>query len=129
MKITLKNETQLTETLAKINGRSSTHTFTTGKQLISIAAMAEDALEQLDLPKSHRAGATAIFSSGSKMPRAYKYQLHVTQITLARTTSGWVATDFKLVHAWRGGDQNITILPVQEEIIFARLRSQYILAQ
>ena len=125
--ITLENENQLTATLAKFNGGSSSHTYTTGKQLLSIAALAEDALEQLDLPESHRAGATAIFSSGSKLPLAYKFQ-RVNRVTLARTGSGWTATEIKLVQVWRGGSQNITILPVQQEIIFARLRSQYTLA-
>jgi hypothetical protein len=127
--ITLKNEPKLTATLKEVNGRSTSHTFTTGKDLLHAAAMAEDALYRLNLPKSKRAGATAIIWSGSKMPGAYKYRINVNRVTLLRTSTGWTATEIKLAEVWDGGAQNITVLPIQEEIILAGIRSQYTVAR
>jgi len=126
--ITQKNEDKLTATLKLVNKRASSHTFTSGKELFRVAEMAEARLHGLNLPKSKRAGVTAIVVSGGKMPSAYKYQVKVNRVTLARTSTGWTATEIKLVDAWNGGCRTIMILPAHEDIILAGMRSQYIVA-
>jgi hypothetical protein len=128
IQINQKNEDKLTATLKEVNGRSNAHTFTTGKEILHAAAMAEDALCRLNIPKSKRAGVTVVVLSGSKMPSAYKYRINTSRVTLERTATGWTATEIKVVDVWAGGTQNITILPAHEDIILAGIRSQYTVA-
>jgi len=126
--LTQKNEGKITAALKKINGRKTGHIFPTGKELLAAAAMAEDALGALNLPRSKRAGASAIVTSGGRMPAAYKYRVSVNRVTMVRTSQTWTATKIEIDQVWDGGAQKITLLPMQEKVILAGIRSQYSVA-
>lgn len=79
--------------LTNINGRSTSHTYTSVLDLRLEAMDAEKQLEKLGVPKADRLGAVYATQSGSKLPSAYKYEATVTVVRLIRKRKGWYVLD------------------------------------
>jgi hypothetical protein len=93
IKINVENSPAIAAALKAVNGKATTHTFTTGGAVHAIADLAEANLDRLNLPKSHRVGAVFVQQSGEVLPARYNNRAITTNIRIERKSSGWVLTD------------------------------------
>jgi|SRR5699024_4121633 len=125
MKINITNTDKINATLAEVNGKSESHTFTDAYEIRSVAERAEKKLAIL-LKKSWK-GARVQAESGEALPNAYKYSRRTTMITLERCASGWFMTDCKASENYNDeGRHNLILTPEQDEEAVKRFRQQYI---
>jgi len=115
--------------LKAANGRATAHTFTSSADITDLARTAEAKLEALGVPKAMRAGAAMMATSGSKLPRAYKYTAHATIVRLIRRGAGWYlesagTTD---LHPGSTPAERLHLTPEQDAKAIAVLRKQYTL--
>jgi len=99
---TIKNTAAITAALAKINGKADAHTYTWSGSVTRLAREAEAELEAAKLPKKHRAGASYVSESGSKLPAAYKREAITTVVTLHRGSADWYLVDVRRAGLWPG---------------------------
>jgi len=120
MKIKLNNSAA---TLAAVNGQADAHTYTQ-RELLDVAARAEEKLEQLGLLKSERPGAVMRCVSGGTVPSAYKYSRKLTRVRLERTSSGWWLTACTLIDEYKGSEC-LHLTAAQDAAAVAHLRKGY----
>jgi hypothetical protein len=110
-------------TLAAVNGKAVEHTYTQ-RELLDVAARAEEKLEQLGLLMRERPGAYMRCVSGGSVPSAYKYSRKLTSARLTRTSGGWWLTDCKLIDHFEGYEC-LYLTSTQDDIAVAHLRKGY----
>ena len=127
MRVNINADDKITAMLAAVNGKASSHTYTTGSELRAVARDAEEKLAQLNIPKAMRSGAVVVAESGERLPNKYKYQATTTLIYLERGLSGWF-----LVSAARSGfwpDREpyycLRLTDAQDTAAVERFRAQY----
>lgn len=126
MKINLNNTAKIDATLAAVNGKSTAHTFTDSYELRQCADRAEKQLDTLKLPKSQRKGAKVHCRSGDKLPNAYKYNRHVTYVTMERGVADWFLTGARRSEAHKESGLTRLLLTVEQDTeVVSRLREQY----
>jgi hypothetical protein len=127
IKIDIKNITAIQAVLNKANGRSTAHTFTSAAEIIERAANAERQLANLGLIKLLRAGATALATSGSGVPHAYKYQRIVCTVRLLRGSSAWFLVEATTGNTWcnKAGETRVALNALQDIFAQGAFRSRY----
>jgi hypothetical protein len=127
IKIDIKNITAIQAVLNQANGRSTAHTFTAAAEIIEAADNAERQLANLGLTKSLRAGATALATSGSGVPHAYKYQRIVCTVRLLRGSSAWFMASATTCNTWcsKAGETRVALTPSQDAAVTQLFRNSY----
>jgi hypothetical protein len=117
--------------LKAVNGRSTSHTFTTSGEIAFVADEAEKALERLNIPKSERAGAVYVAQSGEKLPSAYKYEATTTTVRLVRKSGGWYLDEVHSTTLYPRSKphRHLRLTAEQDTIAVAALRRNYTVAQ
>jgi hypothetical protein len=125
-RITDKNRAAIFHILATVNGRATSHTFTTYHEIEQIAAAAETRV--LDLVGSQKAAIGALFeaTSGDKVANAYKYARIGTRVKLERRATGWFLVDATEWMLWaNGGDRRLTLTAAQDARAVELFRAGY----
>jgi hypothetical protein len=129
IKINVENFPAIASALKAVNGKASTHTFTTGGDVHAIADLAEAKLDALNLPKNHRAGAVFIAQSGEVLPARYGYKAQSTNIRIERRSTGWVLTDITIsvLYPKSKPDRFLVMTEVQDTKAIEVLRRAYLI--
>jgi len=125
-----KNRAAIFHILATVNGRATSHTFTTYHEIEQIAAAAEK--QVVDLVGSQKAavGARLQATSGGKVANAYKYARSGTSVTIERRSTGWFLIDASeaTLYADGGGARRLTLTAEQDKRAVELFRAGYSVA-
>lgn len=128
IKITEANRAALEAVLAEVNGKATTHAFTTFEQLYLLANDAECKLHfGFEIPATRRAGASLQAVSGEPVAAKYRSGRAGTAVTLERKPSGWYLECCSAVTLYpdHGGKRVLTLTSAQDEEIVRRVRQGY----
>lgn len=78
--------------LDEVNGAATAFTVCNASDVYALSRRAESYMQEKNVPESERAGATVTFRPAGPVAGAYKYNAVSTDVTLARTGSGWYVT-------------------------------------
>lgn len=92
--ITSSNDTAIEEALRSVNGRSTSHTLTSAREL---CLLADDAERALTINGQAPLGAVVVHVSGGRVAAAYKYRRILTRTTIARSATDWVLVEVERV--------------------------------
>jgi len=110
------DQAKIEDALRSVNGTASCHTYSSASDILAIAQEAEARLDQLGLPKKDRTGAVATKTSGSKMPKAYKYRRIATYVKLVRGSRDWYLTCALKVEIYPDTpDRRLSIILTEEQ--------------
>ena len=125
--VILKNAGKIETHLSEVNGKATTHTFTTFAAIADQALWAEGKLERLGFNKAQRRGATFEIMSGDKLPSAYKHAAKITWIKIDRNKTGWVLTCLASGERYPGDDNGsrLTLTAEQDQHAITKFRSAY----
>jgi hypothetical protein len=131
IKLAKENEAAIEAALKAVNGRASTHAWTTLFELEKAAFWAEKRLERLELPKAVRPGARFVAQSGETLPNAYKYQATTTTVELLRRGAGWYLVDAMQSGLYPKATPRhvLTLTPAQDAKAIEVLRRDYLIAE
>lgn len=106
--------------LKTVNGRAIDNAYTEFCEIEALAAVAEKALEALDLPKAQRKGAIWCETSGSRVSNAYAAKCRTraaTSIRIERRHGGWwlVSATKATVYQEGGGKGRLTLTKAQAD--------------
>lgn len=131
IKITADNAATIEAALAEVNGKARQHTYTDYSEIEALARGAEKRLEQLNIAKVRRAGASFTETSGSAVANSYKNTRIGTTATIERKGAGWylVAVSAATLFSNGGGKGRLTMTAAQDaeavaEVV-AALKSGY----
>jgi len=132
MKLKISNNqtdlAKIDEVLRSVNGSATSHTYSSASEILEIAKEAEEKLDRLGLHKKDRAGAIATKTSGSKMPKAYKYRRLATYVKLARGSRDWYLTCALKVEIYPDAPNrrlSITLTEEQDKLAVESFRKNY----
>lgn len=125
IKINTDNADQIHAALAAAAGRAKTHTFSQLHELTALAKEAECRLDELGVPKKHRQGAEFFATSGSKLPKSYRFKIIVTRVELKRFPEGWRLTCAQALEVWSGGGRSLRLTAPQAEIAIAATQAKF----
>jgi len=110
------DQAQIEDVLRSVNGTATSHTYSSASEILAIAQEAEAKLDQLLIPKKYRAGAIATKTSGSKVPKAYRYRRIATYVKLVRGSRDWYLTCVLKVEIYPDApDQRLSLTLTQEQ--------------
>ena len=84
---------KIQDALEAVNGKASTHTYTTADEIRDVAKIAEDQLAASGVPLAERAGCTITATSGGAVANSYKNRRNATRIILVRGSGAWYLTE------------------------------------
>jgi len=122
------DQARIEDALRSVNGQADRHTYSSASEILAIAQEAEEKLDRLGLPKKNRAGAVATKTSGSKMPKAYKYSRIATYVKLVRGSQEWFLTFVAKVNVFPdnpGRNLSLTLTQEQDKIVVEIFRKSY----
>jgi len=134
MKLKLKisdnpaDQAKIEDALRRVNGRATCHTYSSASEIIAIAKEAEEKLDQLGLPKKYRSGVVAEKTSGSKVPKAYKYNRIATYVKMKRGSRNWFLTFVAKVNVFPDNPErnlSLTLTQEQDKIVVEIFRKSY----
>lgn len=125
--ITPANAAAIEAALAAVNGRASAHAFTSFEEVADLAASAEEAIADLNIPKTARAGAVWYQTSGAAVANAYKGTRQGTSVKLVRRTSGWhlEAAASATLYKEGGGAGRLHLTPTQRNEAVRRFEAGF----
>ena len=132
IKITIANATAIHDALRAVNGRASTHAYTSLSEIQQVAAWGEKRLENLSIPKAQRGGAVFSAISGDQLPKAYKYRARGTWVEITRRSSAWYLTDADTADIYpgmRGTTRWLRLTQAQDAKAIEVLRREYTIAE
>ena len=91
-----KNREIIETLLTTVNGKAERHTYHTFEDINALAAEAEDAIEALLVPKTHRTDAKFTSNSGDNLPNNYRHSVRRTKAVLVRRRTGWALKEVSL---------------------------------
>lgn len=125
MKINVNNQSAVEAALAAVNGKATTHVYTTQADILAVAQWAEAELARL-IGKSFASGAVVESTSGDTVANAYKYARSATKIRLERGASGWFLTHVAGVAIYApGGSTTLVLTEAQDARAIEVLRKGY----
>ena len=127
MRVNLNADEKITAILVAVNGKASSHAYTTGGELRAVAKNAEAKLEELNIPRDLRPGAVMVSESGEKLPNRYKYQATTTIVSVERGSAGWFLVAAKRSGLWPNREpyRNLILTSAQDTAAVERFRAQY----
>ena len=106
IKITPANAKAIEAALSAVNGRATTHTFTSFGEVQNMAAAAEEKLNALSIPKAVRKGATWSETSGAAVTNAYAKKSSTRAanwVRLERRSADWFLTNVGKTEVYKEG--------------------------
>jgi len=129
IKITESNKTKIEAALSAINGKAISHTAGY-EDILILASKMEDKLDNLEIAKKDRAGATATGMSGGCVPTAYKYSRTVNRYKIERKSADWFLTFITRDDIYGNAvTDRLTLLPSQKDIAVAKFTAQFSVQQ
>lgn len=126
IKICENNSAIIKEALNLINGSAGSHTLNSFSEIENIAEKAEVRVLGLVACKQNMPGAVVVFTSGSRMPNAYKYTRIGTTVELTRKSQAWYLTKIERVQLnQRGGGSATYLTPQQGELAVQNFKSKF----
>jgi len=123
------NRIAIRNALLKVNGRATEHVFSSFSEIQNLATVAEDELEQLEIPRSKRIGALYFGHSGERLASFDKHTRLGTRVALKRKTVGWyleVNRSRQVILHCDGGEKNkLHISEEQDAIAVEKFRKKY----
>jgi hypothetical protein len=123
----MASDERLQKHLDAVNGKAKRYTIHTPDDVRRIAEDAEERLDKLGLPKVHRPGAMAEYTSGKYLSRKYRYPGIATRLVLIRGSKDWLLTQVERAEA-RPGDNarplRLKISRDQDSRAFSALRDK-----
>jgi hypothetical protein len=124
--ITAANAKKIEAALAAVNGRATSHTFTTYAAIEQVATILESKLDRLGIAKKYRAGASGTATSGDSVAKAYRHARNVTDIRLERRSSAWFLVAIGEATAYAEGSlPRLALTKAQDALAVANLRDAY----
>jgi hypothetical protein len=129
IKIVAANYTKIADALESAAGRAHEHTLRSALDLASIADDYESRVVALVGGKTYAPGATVVWTSGEKLPNAYKYSRIVSRVVLERRPAGWYLSEITTQEAWNdAGKKYIRLTQEQDARAVSVLRGKYRIA-
>jgi hypothetical protein len=127
IKICKNNSAIIREALNLINGSAGSHTLNSFSEIENIAEKAEVRVLGLVACKKNMPGAVIRFTSGSRMPNAYKYNRIGTTVELTRKSQAWFLSSIKRVQLNQrgGGPATYLFTPQQVELAVQNFKSNF----
>ena len=125
IKLTKENADKINAELEKVNGKSTTHTYSYSHEIFKVVGEMENLLLELYIPMKQRKGAICKSVSGKKVANSYKYSRKATSITLERGAKEWFLTHIKSVDIGKKGHTTLILTQEQDEIAVQQLRLCY----
>jgi hypothetical protein len=127
IRISEENIAAIEAALAAVNGKASTHCFTSFEEIAALAAVGEEKVADLLGAKKHAPGATLSARSGSAMPNSYDYRRKGTAVRLDRRATGWFLASVTetVLNNNGGGRPWVSLTPEQDARAVAVLRERY----
>ena len=125
IKIDTANNEAINAELDKINGKATSFTITSTKELIEIANQAEKKLEAL--PKAMRKGVKVMFRPAGPSANSYTFAAKSTRVYLEKGSTGWFLTNVQpdFVQPKLGECFHITITAAQADEIKRRAVAEF----
>lgn len=125
--VTEKNRSAIETALNTVNGRSSSHCYTTYAEIEYIAKRAEKRCESLLSAKKDFAGASFSSESGDSMPNSYKGMRNSTTIIITRGSKYWFLTtvNSSTLYPNQAGKEVLHFTTEQEAKAVAILKAQF----
>ena len=133
IKITPANAKAIEAALAAVNGRATTHTFTSFGEVQSMAAIAESKLNALSIPKAMRKNAVWSETSGAAVTNAYAKKSSTRAanwVRLERRSADWFLTNVGKTEVYKegGGPGRLTLTKEQAAKAVAEFSKQFAVA-
>jgi len=136
MKLKISNNPEdlakIEDVLQSVNKAATSHTYSSASEILAIAQKAEEKLDQLLIPKKYRAGAIAAKTSGSKVPKSYRYRRIATYVKLVRGSRNWYLKCALKVEIYPDAPDrrlSLTLTQEQDKIAVENFRQGYHVAQ
>jgi len=99
----------------------------TASGVVTLATWAEEMLDVLDLPASHRSGAVYEYHQAGPSANAYRYARKTTSVTLRRKKDGWYLTGAATIDVYpkQAERKKIWLTVKQDAVVKRRFTSQY----
>lgn len=107
LKISRETAASIEEAISTSAGRKKAFVHTAA-DIIAAAERAEERLEALGLPKTHRTGATAVFVLEGP-GKSYRYTAEGTHVYMTRKAGGWVIDAIKLGPVYPGAAARLDV--------------------
>lgn len=123
LKSSAENTASIEEAISTVAGRKKAFVHTVA-DIIAAAERAEERLEALSLPKTHRTGASAICVLEGP-GRSYRYTAEGTHVYMTRKAGGWVIDAVKIGPVYPGAAARLDLTISKEQhaaAISAQLR-------
>lgn len=129
IKIEKTNAAAIEAALLAVNGKATSHVYTSFSEIEKLAWETELQLLGLLGTKKSPVGAVTECTSGRPMAGAHSYARVATKITLERCASRWFLVDVKATTIYQeGGKDRLILTAAQDRAAVARLRSRYQIA-
>lgn len=127
IKIVPENAAKIEAELARVNGKSTRHAFTSFEEIRDEAAHAERKLAALGLSGRATVGAVYAAQSGGAVAKAYKSARNVTRVALERKGPGWYLVDAfgTAVYPDQPGYGRLHLTTEQDARVIANVRKAY----
>ena len=130
IKIDRINAQAIEAALAEVNGKSKEHTYTDYRAIAHLADVAELGLNNINVPKKYRAGASYVSTSGDRVSSSYTKNTrtrNATKVQIDRRPSGWYLVSVERAEVFREGGGNTLILTKDQEAkAIEALKSKFI---
>lgn len=107
LKISAENAASIDEAISAVAGRKKAFVHTSG-DIIRAAERAEERLEALGLPKTHRNGVSAVCVLEGP-GKSYRYKADGTHVYMTRKASGWVIDAIKIGPVYPGAAARLDV--------------------
>lgn len=117
---------QITSALHDVNGKATSHTYTTGKEILDELAAIDTRMEKMLGGKKYLPGAVVFLESGDSVPNAYKYTRIGSIVKCVRRSSAWYVTEINCCDLYKNGGKNRISLTADQDLrACAVLRTNY----
>lgn len=130
IKIDWINAQAIEAALAEVNGKSKEHTYNDYSDIAYLSDIAEHVLNNINIPKKDRSGASYVSISGDRVSSSYTKKTrtrNATKVQIDRRPSGWYLVSVERAEVFQqGGGSTLILTKDQEAKAIEALKSKFI---
>jgi hypothetical protein len=124
----LKTWKKMESTLSEVNGKATTHTFSSA-DIVALSKHAEMELLALVGAQKFAPGATYTGYSGGSVANAYKYTRTGNCVEMVRRPAGWFLVGVSAITLWKTPHRDVLALSLEQDArAVEQLRARYVVA-
>jgi len=109
MKIDINNTAEIQTALDAVNGKASTFTINTPRQVSDVVFIANSTLRKAGVTEAESVGTIVTYRPSGPSANAYKNSAISTMVTLKKTGSGWYLIGVERVTVWPRNPSRFTL--------------------